>query len=85
MAVAGVTSVLGLWGVLIGLRLGAWPGWTLDGRGIRMVGAYNFLTSVLVIAVALNHRDAIAFLLYASLSLVLMVALQIPSNRSAAT
>src|ERR1700730_6119646 len=85
VAVPGVTAVLGLWGLLTGRRLGAWPGWTLDGRGIRMVGAYNFLTSILVIAVALNRHDAIAFLLYASLSLVLVVTLQIATNRRAAT
>jgi hypothetical protein len=49
-----------------------------------MVGAYELLTSTLVIAVALNHHDAIAFLIYAVLSLVLFVTLQIRSNRRAA-
>jgi hypothetical protein len=49
-----------------------------------MVGAYELLTSVLVIAVALTHPDFIAFLIYAVLSLVLVVTLQIVSNRRAA-
>jgi hypothetical protein len=84
VAIAGVTAVLGLWGLMTGRRLAAWPGWILDGRGIRMVGAYNLLTSVPVIALALTHHDAIAFLVYAILSLVLVVTLQIRSNRRAA-
>jgi hypothetical protein len=49
-----------------------------------MVGAYQVLTSILVIAVALNHHDFIAFLIYAVLSLILLVTLQIRSNRRAA-
>jgi hypothetical protein len=49
-----------------------------------MVGAYELLTSLLVIAVALTHHEAIAFLIYAILSLALVVTLQIRGNRSAA-
>jgi hypothetical protein len=84
VGLAGVWAVLGLWGVVTGRRLLAWPGWALDGRAIRTVGAYELLTSILVIAVALNHHDFIAFLLYALLSLVLFVTLQVVSNRRAA-
>jgi hypothetical protein len=84
VGLAAAWATLGLWGVLTGRRLLSWPGWALDSRAIRMVGAYEVLTSILVIAVALNHHDFIAFVIYALLSLVLFVTLQIVSNRRAA-
>jgi hypothetical protein len=49
-----------------------------------MVGAYELLTSLVVISVALNHHDFIAFLIYAVLSLILFATLQIVRNRRAA-
>jgi hypothetical protein len=84
VGLAAAWATLGLWGVLTGRRLLAWPGWALDGRAIRLVGAYELLTSLVVIGVALNHHDFIAFLIYAVLSLVLVVTLQVRSNRRAA-
>lgn len=84
VGLAAAWATLGLWGALTGRRLLAWPGWGLDARAIRIVGAYQVLTSILVIAVALSHHDFIAFLIYAVLSLALAVTLQIRSNRRAA-
>jgi hypothetical protein len=84
VGLAAAWATLGLWGVLTGRRLLAWPGWALDGRAIRMVGAYELLTGFVVIAVALTHHDFIAFLIYAVLSLILFLTLQIVSNRRAA-
>jgi urea transporter len=51
--------------------------WTCipDGR------AYTLATSVLAIAIALTHHDAIAFLTYALLSLVLVVVVQMLRDR----
>lgn len=85
VAIAGVSAVLGLWALLTGRGLGAWPGWALHGRSFRMAGAYTLLMSVLVIAVALNRHDGIAFLIYAVLSLALVVTLQVIANRQQAT
>lgn len=81
IGIAGVTAVFGLWALLTGRGLGAWPGWGLRGRAFRLAGAYTLATSVLAIALALTHHDAIAFLTYAVLSLVLVVLVQLLRDR----
>jgi hypothetical protein len=85
IAIAGVSAVLSLWALITGRGLGAWPGWVLKGRAFRLAAAYTFVISVLAIALALTHHDGIAFVTYAVLTLVLVVAIQVIGNRRQAT
>lgn len=47
----------------------------------RMAAAYTLLPSLLVIAIAVTHHDAIAFLIYAILCLALALVVQVARNR----
>jgi hypothetical protein len=78
---AVATAALGLWVVVTGRRLHNWPGWPVDGRALRLAGAYDLLGSLIVVGLALTGNEGFAFLIYAGLALTLAAATRVVRSR----
>ena len=79
--IAVATAALGLWVVVTGRRLHNWPGWPVDGRALRLAGAYDLLGSLFVVGLALTGNEGFAFLIYAGLALTLAAATRVVRSR----
>ena len=81
VVIAIATAGMGLWVLLTGRRLHDWPRWPFEGRALRLAGAYCLVGDLLVVALAVNRLDGLAFLLGALLALALAATTQVVHSR----
>jgi hypothetical protein len=75
------TAGLGLWVLLTGRPLRAWPRWPWKGNALRLAGAYCLGSSLLVVALAMTQNDGFAFVVYAVMALALFATIQAGRTR----
>jgi hypothetical protein len=79
--IATATAALGIWTLATGRPLRGLPRWPLSTPSLRLFGAYEAGTSLLVVVLAVTHNDGIAFLTYGVSAVAVFAAAQL-SRRS---
>jgi hypothetical protein len=74
---AAISGGIGLWILVTGRDFRGYPKWPFKGKTLRVVGAYDLLGSLVVIALAQAGNKGFAFLTYAVLSLALVVVVTV--------
>jgi hypothetical protein len=80
---ATITGLIGLWTFATGRPVLGVQHWPLEGRALRMVGAYTAAECVLVLIVAGTRGDGTAFIVFAVGSLVIGATVQLARRQQA--